>query len=135
MNAPITILLCDDAEPIRRLHRVLFEHEDDFVVVGDVPDGQACIEAVLDLQPDIVLLDLEMPRLGGLGAIPGIHAACAHTRIVVCTCVDDDWNRVRALALGAWEVIRTGTTPSELVERVRAVARDTSRRDPVGGPH
>jgi DNA-binding NarL/FixJ family response regulator len=129
MNAsPTTILLCDDAEPLRRLHHALFEHQDDFVVVGEVGDGRACIEAVLELQPDVVLLDLRMPRPDGLGAIPGIRAACDATRIVVCSSSRDHWNRVRALALGATDFVPKDVAPSELVARVRAAAASPATR-------
>lgn len=123
MNArPTTILLCDDVAPLRRLHRAVFEQLDDFHVVGEVCDGIECIEAVLELEPSVVLLDIEMPRLDGLGAIPGIRAACSATRIVVCSSSQDEWNRVRALALGAADFVDKATPPQVLVERVRAVA-------------
>ena len=119
----IRLLLCDDAAQLRRLYRMLFDAEQDFVVVGEAGDGAAGVIAARQLQPDVVLLDIAMPVMDGLEAIPGIRAAAPDTRIVMCTAMIDDRVRRRALELGAHEFIEKGHDPRVLVEQVRTAAR------------
>lgn len=120
MMEPIRILLCDDAAPLRALYKIVFEAEADFVVAGEAADGQAGVAAALELQPDVVLLDIAMPVMDGLEAIPEIRAAAPETKIVMCTAMVDPRIRTRALELGAADFVEKGTDPRELVETVRA---------------
>ena len=119
----IRLLLCDDAVQLRRLYRMLFDAERDFVVVGEAGDGQEGISAVRQLRPDVVLLDIAMPVMDGLEAIQGMRAASPDTRIVMCTAMIDDRVRRRALELGAHAFIEKGHDPLTLVAQVRDAAR------------
>jgi DNA-binding NarL/FixJ family response regulator len=119
---PIRLLLCDDAAPLRRLYSLLFEAEGDFVIAGEAGDGYEGVVAARRLQPDIVLLDIAMPVMDGLEAIPGILEAAPDTKIVMCTAMVDDRIRRRALDLGAVDFIEKGHDPRELVAQVRAAA-------------
>jgi DNA-binding NarL/FixJ family response regulator len=119
---PIRLLLCDDAAQLRRLYRMVFEAERDFVVIGEAGDGKEGISAARMLRPDVVLLDIAMPVMDGLEAIPGIRAAAPDAAIVMCTAMIDDRVRRRALELGATEFIEKGHDPRVLVEQVRAAA-------------
>jgi DNA-binding NarL/FixJ family response regulator len=119
---PIQLLLCDDAAQLRRLYRLVFEAEQDFVVVGEAGDGAEGVIAARTLKPDVVLLDIAMPVMDGLEAIPGILAAAPDTVIVMCTAMVDSRVRRRALELGATEFIEKGHDPRVLVNQVRAAA-------------
>ncbi|MCW2924157.1 MAG: two-component response regulator [Thermoleophilia bacterium] len=120
--APIRILLCDDAEPLRALYRIVFDAEDDFTVAGEAADGAAGVEAARTLQPEVVLLDIAMPVMDGLEAIPGIRAAAPDATIVMCTAMVDPRIRARALELGATDFVEKGADPRDLVATVRAAA-------------
>ena len=119
---PIRLLLCDDAAQLRRLYRLVFEAETDFVVVGEAGDGKEGVSAARMLKPDVVLLDIAMPVMDGLEAIPGIRTAAPDAAIVMCTAMIDDRVRRRALELGAHEFIEKGHDPRVLVDQVRAAA-------------
>lgn len=119
---PIRLLLCDDAAQLRRLYRFVFEAEPDFVVVGEAGDGKEGVASARMLKPDVVLLDIAMPVMDGLEAIPGIRSAAPDAVIVMCTAMIDDRIRRRALELGASEFIEKGHDPRVLVDQVRAAA-------------
>lgn len=119
---PIRLLLCDDAVQLRKLYRMVFEAEPDFVVVGEAGDGLEGVSAARMLKPDVVLLDIAMPVMDGLEAIPGIRSAAPDATIVMCTAMIDDRVRRRALELGATEFIEKGHDPRALVDQVRAAA-------------
>lgn len=119
---PIRLLLCDDASQLRALYRIVFEAERDFVVVGEAADGAEGVRSARQLQPDVVLLDIAMPVMDGLEAIPGIREASPGTAIVMCTAMVDDRIRRRALEHGADGFIEKGHDPRDLVAEVRAAA-------------
>src|SRR5690606_10856669 len=108
---PIRLLLCDDAAQLRRLYRIVFEAEADFIVAGEASDGHEGVVAARRLQPDVVLLDIAMPVMDGLEAIPGIREAAPDASIVMCTAMVDDRIRRRALELGADGFIEKGHDP------------------------
>src|SRR4051812_33740898 len=84
MNATATrVFLCDDALDLRELFRMILEEEADLEVVGEAGDGREGVEGVRETVPDVVLLDLAMPVMDGLEAIPEIHALGLGTRIIV----------------------------------------------------
>src|SRR5690242_18503616 len=70
---PIRVLLCDDAEGFRALMREQLAEDPAIEVVGEAADGVEGVEAAAELQPDVVLLDMSMPRMGGLQAIPKLR--------------------------------------------------------------
>ena len=76
------MLLCDDAPGFRALLRYTLEEDPSVVVVGEAADGQAGLEAVARLRPDVVLLDLSMPRLEGMDAIEAMRERSPESRIV-----------------------------------------------------
>ena len=121
VNDPIRILLCDDAEPLRALYRIVFDAEHDFEVAGEAADGRAGIDAARRLQPEVVLLDIAMPVMDGLEAIPQIRAAAPDAAIVMCTAMVDPRIRTRALELGACDFVEKGADPRQLVDTVRAL--------------
>lgn len=123
MADPIRMLLCDDAAPLRALYRVVFEAEPDFEVVGEAGDGRTGVAVTEQLQPDVVLLDIAMPVMDGLDAIPAMRAAAPDAVIVMCTAMMDPRVRARALELGATTFVEKVTDPRALVQQVRDAAR------------
>lgn len=97
----LRLALCDDDDAFRRLLHVLLSAEEDMQVVGESCDGRACIEQVAQARPDAVLLDLSMPGISGLAAIPELAEASPGTKIIVLS--GEDPARVAPVAhdLGA----------------------------------
>lgn len=116
-----TIVLADDATLIRDLLRVTLEEIGGFVVVGEAADGSAAIDVVRDAQPDLLLLDLSMPRMDGLEAIPHLLAASPTTRIVVLSGFMASKMEPAAKALGALRYVEKGVSPEHLVRTLREV--------------
>jgi two-component system chemotaxis response regulator CheB len=131
-RGPIGILVADDSPTVRKVLRRVFRPFDDLEVVGEAGDGNEAVTQVLELRPDVVLMDVEMPELDGFGAIESIMSR-RPTPILVITsrARRDQMNTAfRALQLGALEVFPKPEVPedwpafrSKLVETVRSVAR------------
>src|SRR5215472_15939754 len=100
-GAVISVLLVDDEALVRAGLRMILESADDLTVVGDAEDGRAAIEAVGRSRPDVVLMDIRMPRLDGLAATAAIRARPDPPAIVVLTTFDTDDAVFRALEAGA----------------------------------
>lgn len=98
----------------------LFLRGEGFDVVGTAQDGAAGVELVRDLQPDSVVLDLDMPRMGGRAAIPLMRRDCPRARIVVYSSADD----LDAGVLGADACVRKDGMPADLVRALRSSAGD-----------
>ena len=80
---PIRVLIADDYVPVRVMLRYLLEGEEDVEVVGEACDGQEAVEMAHDLEPDVIMLDLAMPRLSGWEAIPLLRQVAPNTKIIV----------------------------------------------------
>jgi DNA-binding NarL/FixJ family response regulator len=80
--APIRVLVCDDVQAFRALMRYTLQEDPGIEVVGEAADGMAAIAAAERLQPDVVLLDLTMPVLDGIDAIPAVLERAPGTRVV-----------------------------------------------------
>jgi DNA-binding NarL/FixJ family response regulator len=80
---PIRVLIADDYMPFRIMLRYLLDAQDDIVVVGEAPDGEVAVRLADELEPDVVLLDLAMPRLDGWEAIPLVRDAAPDAKIIV----------------------------------------------------
>src|SRR5579871_46039 len=83
MSRPWRLIVVDDAQELRHLIRFFLELSEDFEVVGEAGDGAAAIDLARDVQPDVVLLDLAMPVMDGLQALPGLRDRCPNTLVVV----------------------------------------------------
>jgi DNA-binding NarL/FixJ family response regulator len=79
---PIRVFLCDDVEAFRALMRSSLADDPAIEIVGEAADGDEGVEAVADLQPDVVLLDMSMPRCDGLEAIPAMRRRAPSTSII-----------------------------------------------------
>jgi DNA-binding NarL/FixJ family response regulator len=118
----IRVLLCDDAAGFRALMRYALEEDPVFAVVGEAADGEAGLEAVAALRPDVVLLDLSMPRLEGIDAIAAMRARCPETRIVALSGFTAEDKAEAALAGGADAYLEKGTDMATIRAAVRAAA-------------
>jgi PAS domain S-box-containing protein len=117
-SAPITLVVVDDTPDVRLLLKLAFGQYDDFEVVGEAGDGRAGVELVTRLQPDAVLLDLAMPVMDGLEALPLMRAAAPHARIVVLSGFESSQMATTALGAGASAYIQKGAAPDEIVAQV-----------------
>jgi DNA-binding NarL/FixJ family response regulator len=118
----IRVLLCDDAPGFRALMRYSLEEDDLCVVVGEAADGAAGLEAIAVLRPDVVLLDLSMPRLGGIDAIGEMLARSPGSRIVALSGFTAEEMEAAALERGAHRYLEKGSGLVAIREAVRAAA-------------
>jgi DNA-binding NarL/FixJ family response regulator len=113
------VLVVDDAANLRELLTVLLDVEDDFEVVGTAADGAQALDRADALEPDIVLLDLAMPVMDGLQALPALRERLPNARIVIFSGFEHEALAREALALGADAYIEKGTSVMQLVARLR----------------
>ncbi|MFL6081322.1 MAG: response regulator [Ornithinibacter sp.] len=120
----IGVVLADDQALLRAGLRALLDNEPDITVLGEAGDGQAALDLVRALHPDVVLMDIRMPGTDGLVATRLIAAepALAGTRVVVLTTFDLDEYVFEAIRAGASGFLVKDTEPTELLRAVRAVA-------------
>jgi len=121
------VLIVDDAANLRELLTVLLEIEDDFEVVGTAADGQQAVAAAETLQPDLVLLDLAMPVMDGLQALPLLRARVPDARIVIFSGFEHQALAEEAVSAGADAYIEKGTSVTQLVSQLRSLRRQRPR--------
>ena len=121
------VLVVDDAANLRELLTVLLEIEDDFEVVGTAADGQQAVAAAETLQPDLVLLDLAMPVMDGLQALPLLRARVPDARIVIFSGFEHQALAEEAVSAGADAYIEKGTSVTQLVSQLRSLRRQRPR--------
>lgn len=126
MSAPIRLLLVDDHPVVRTGLEGMLAGEDDLEVVGQAGDGREAVDLVAELAPDVVLMDLRMPRLDGVAAIERIRERHPGVRVLVLTTYDTDADIVRAIAAGATGYLLKDAPRDELFRAVRAAARGES---------
>lgn len=127
----IRVLLADDQDIIRTGLTIILNHQADIEVVGQAADGAEAIELAKRLQPDVILMDIKMPRLNGIQATRQIVAALPKTQIIILTTYDtDDWvfDGIRAGAIG---YLLKDTSGDNLAEAVRGALRGESQIDPT----
>jgi len=117
----ITVLLADDHSVLRAGLVALLEAESDIQVVGEAADGLECIDKALALAPDVILMDLNMPRCGGLEALATIHQRLPATRVLVLTMHDDVGYLRRVLASGGSGYVLKSAASEELMSALRTV--------------
>lgn len=123
MSDPIRVLLVDDQQLIRLGFRMVLEEEPDIAVVGEAADGVEAVRETARLHPDVVLMDVRMPNLDGIGATERIVAVSPDARILILTTFDLDEYAFAALQAGASGFLLKDAHRAELVGAVRAVHR------------
>lgn len=116
-----SVVVIDDTPDLRLLLRMILELSDRYEVVGEAGDGATGIEVVREWQPDVVLLDLAMPIMDGLEALPAILHACPTAAVVVLSGFEADRMAHQALELGAVAYVQKGSRPEEIVEAIDVV--------------
>jgi DNA-binding NarL/FixJ family response regulator len=125
-NPECRVVVCDDQPGYRNIVSTVLDLEPGLVVVGEAANGQEAVDLVGELRPDVLVLDIAMPVLDGLEALPLIHAASPETKVVMLTGVASDTFRNRAHEGGAALFIEKGTNIQDVVEAVAGVCGDRS---------
>jgi DNA-binding NarL/FixJ family response regulator len=123
MSAKTRLLIADDHPVVRAGVRRVLEEPDDFEVVGEATDGLEAVALVQRLQPDLVILDLRMPKLDGVDATEQIRRAQRRTQVLILTTFQTEADVLRAVAAGAVGYLLKDAPPEELVAAVRRAAQ------------
>ena len=116
----IGVLLVDDHAVVREGLRAFLELQEDFQVVGEASDGEEAVVAAEALQPDVILMDLVMPKLDGVGAMRELRARAPGSRVIALTSFLDDDRLMPAIHAGAAGYLLKDVEPSELARAIRA---------------
>jgi DNA-binding NarL/FixJ family response regulator len=121
----IRVLLCDDVEGFRALMRSSLADDPAIEIVGEAADGVEGVEAVAALQPDVVLLDMSMPHMGGMQAIPRMRRSVPGVSIIGLSSLGAARMRGPAIEIGAHSYLEKGTE----LEEIRAAIHEAAERD------
>ena len=116
----INVLIADDHALFREMLLHTLEEEEDIVVVGEARDGKDAIELTRSLKPDILLLDIAMPRMDGMEATKILTRECPFTKIVILTASDDDEFVFKLVREGATGYLLKDTSTDNLISAIRA---------------
>lgn len=119
---PIRILIVDDQRLMREGLATLLELEDDLEIAGEAEDGQAALDQYEGLRPDVVLMDIRMPRMDGVEATRRLRQRWTDARVIILTTFDDDAYVFDGLRAGALGYLLKDVSGQELAEAVRKVA-------------
>ncbi len=128
--ARVRVLIAEDQALVRRGTTVLLSMEPDMEVVGQACDGVEAIAMAARLLPDVVLMDLHMPRLGGVAATREITRTLPGTQVLVLTTLSDDETVFEAIRAGAHGYLLKDVSEQELLDTIRALRRGESRLTP-----
>lgn len=130
MERVIRVLLVDDDPLVRSALQLMLGGQPDLQVVGEATDGVDGLRLARELRPDVVLMDIRMPRLDGLAATRELHTEARPPRVIVLTTFDADEHVVEALAAGADGFLLKDTPPAQIVEAIRKVVADEPMLSP-----
>lgn len=117
----IRIVIADDHTVLRAGLKALLEAEPDIEVVGEAADGADCVGRAVEFEPDVILLDINMPRCNGLEALAQINELCPQTRVLVLTMLDDVVYLRKVLASGGAGYVLKQAAGDELLSAIRTV--------------
>lgn len=124
---PQAILIVDDNLNIRRILRCVLEKDGDYSICGEAENGSIAIDKVIELNPDLVVLDFSMPVLGGLEVLRAVKRVRPAMPIILFTMFKDKYLDAEAFAAGASVVIAKAAGVDTLVEQVRVLLKYSAR--------
>jgi two-component system, NarL family, nitrate/nitrite response regulator NarL len=127
----VTILLVDDQPSVRQGLRMQLALEDDLQIIGDVGSGPEALHLAAELQPDVVLMDIEMPGMDGFATTAALRHLVPRSLIVMLTLHDDPINRARAVAVGAHSFVGKHEHHEALLAAVRSAAPRVDSHPPA----
>jgi DNA-binding NarL/FixJ family response regulator len=130
-TAFVKVLLVDDQQLMREGLRTILELEEGISIVGEAADGEAAVAAVERLHPDVILMDIRMPRMDGVEATRRIRAADPDARILVLTTFDEDELVFEAVRAGARGYLLKDVSGADLAAAVRSVASGGAALQPA----
>ncbi len=128
---PIRVLVVDDHAVVREGLRTFLELQDGIEVVGEAADGEEAVARATELTPDVILMDLVMPRVDGIGAMRELRRRASASRVIVLTSFLDDERLMPALQAGAAGYLLKDVEPAELARAVRSACADEALIDPT----
>lgn len=130
MSETISLLLADDHALVRQGIRTFLELQPDLTVIGEADSGEVVVRMAKELAPDVVLMDLVMPGIGGVEATRQVKQVSPHSQIIVLTSYHEDEYIFPALRAGALSYVLKDVGPDELADIVRRAARGESALHP-----
>jgi two-component system, NarL family, response regulator NreC len=127
----LRILLADDHETVREGLKSILNAQDDMEVIGEATDGRTALSQARDLLPDVVVMDVSMPRFNGLKATEAVLECCPQVKVLVLTRHVDDGYLQQLLRAGASGYVLKQSRAAELLQGIRAVARGGKYLDPT----
>lgn len=114
----VRVVIVDDSDDVRLLLRIMLQQDKRFEIVAEAADGFEAIERVGETQPDLVVLDRQMPRLGGIEALPQIRESAPNAAVVLYTAIPDAGTHHAALAAGAVDVVEKGVVGAQFIDQL-----------------
>jgi DNA-binding NarL/FixJ family response regulator len=127
----LKVIIVDDHALFRRGLEMVLENEDDIEVVGEATDGQQAVDRTSELMPDVVLMDVRMPRRSGIEATQRIKELMPHVKIVVLTNSDEEADLYEAIKAGASGYLLKEISSEEVADAIRSVVQGHSRISPA----
>jgi DNA-binding NarL/FixJ family response regulator len=127
----IRVLIVDDHAVVREGLRTFLQLQDGIDVIGEAADGEQAVHRALELEPDVILMDLVMPQLDGIGAMRELRRRASASRVIVLTSFLDDERLMPALQAGAAGYLLKDVEPAELARAVRSACADEALIDPT----
>jgi len=128
---PLRILVADDHTLVRQGLRKIVESQPGWVVVGEAGDGRDAVQQTMDLQPDVVIMDIAMPRLNGVEAVQQIERRNPNARVLVLSMYSDEAYVTRAVRAGAAGYLLKDSADVDLIQAVSAVSEGKSFFSPA----
>lgn len=131
MSDPIRVLIVDDHAVVREGLRAFLALQDGLEVAGEACDGEEAIERATELRPDVILMDLVMPKLDGVGAMRELRIQAPASRVIVLTSFLDDDRLLPAIQAGAAGYLLKNAEPAEIARAVHAAHAGETIIDPT----
>ena len=127
----LRVIIADDHALFRRGLEMVLDNEDDLHVVGEADDGQQAVERAKELMPDVVLMDVRMPRRSGIEATQRIKEDLPHVKVIMLTNSDDEADLYDAIKAGASGYLLKEISSEEVADSIRSVVQGHSRISPA----